>query len=116
VGLFVQPNPWTAGLLLENVWSFAGNGGEDVNQFSAEYFLTWNLPQGWFLESNATVTADWMAPEGNRWTVPVGGGFGRVFTVGKESVSPSLQGFFNSVRPDVGPDWSLSAQLQVLFP
>lgn len=116
LGLFVQPNPWTAGVLLENLWSFAGSGGQPVDEFSAEYFLTWNLPHGWFLESNATVTADWEADHGNRWTVPVGAGFGKVFTIGKQSVSPSVQAFYNAVRPSIGPKWSASISLQLLLP
>ena len=116
LGLFVEPAPWTIGVLLENVWSFAGGGGEQVNDFNAEYFLTWNLPRGWFLQSNATVTADWEADDANRWTVPVGGGFGKVFAVGKQSLSPAVQAFYNPVRPSSGPDWSASISLQLLFP
>lgn len=116
LGLFVQPIPWTLGVLLDNVWSFAGAGGAPVDLFSAEYFLTLNLPQGWFLESNATVTADWEAHPSDRWTVPVGGGFGNVFTIAKQSVSPSVQALYNPVRPDGGSDWSFLCSLQVLFP
>jgi hypothetical protein len=116
LGLFVQPTPWTAGVLLENVWSFAGGGGGPVDTFSAEYFLTWNLPQNWFLESNATVTANWETGPANRWLVPAGLGFGKVFTIGRQSLSPSVQAFYNAVRPNVGPQWSASVSLQLLFP
>lgn len=116
LALFVQPNPWTAGVLVENAWSFAGGGGEAVDEFEAQYFLTWNLAHGWFLESNTTITANWEADPANRWTVPVGGGFGKVFTVGKESLSASAQAFYNAVRPGAGPNWSAGGSLQLLFP
>ena len=36
LGLFVEPDPWTIGVLLENAWSFAGSGHEKINEFSAQ--------------------------------------------------------------------------------
>lgn len=64
-----------------------------------KYFLTYNLPKGWFLFSNSTISADWLA---DRSTVPVGGGLGKVFNIGKQSVSLSAQGFYNVVTPRTG--------------
>ena len=114
--VFVDRDPWTVGVLLENAWSFAGSGHEKVNQFSAQYFLNYNLPGGWFLESNATVTADWEADQSDRWTVPLGGGFGKVFTLGSHFLSVSTQAFYNEPRPSTGPQWSVVLGLQLLFP
>ncbi len=116
IALFVEPGNWILGVLLQNAWSFAGGGDSSVNAFGGEYFLTYNLPQGWFLESNATATADWEAPENARWTVPLGGGGGKVFTLGKQSLSASAQAFYNIVTPSSGSDWSLSVALQILLP
>jgi hypothetical protein len=116
LGLFVEPDLWTVGVLLENAWSFAGSGHEKINEFSAQYFLTYNLPRGWFLESNATVTADWEADQSERWTLPLGGGFGKVFTLGARSLSVSTQAFYNEPRPSTGPSWSVALSLQLLFP
>jgi hypothetical protein len=48
--------------------------------------------------------------------VPVGGGFGRVFKVGDQPIDASVQGFYNVVRPDNGPTWSLRVQVSLLFP
>ena len=56
-----------------------------------------NLPRGWFLESSATVTADWEADQSDRWTVPLGGGFGKVFTLGSHSLSVSTQAYWKWV-------------------
>ena len=116
LGLFVEPDPWTIGVLLENAWSFAGSGHKKINEFSAQYFLTYNLPRGWFLESSATVTADWEADQSDRWTVPLGGGFGKVFTLGSHSLSVSTQAFYNEPRASTGPNWSVVLGLQLLFP
>jgi hypothetical protein len=114
--VFVERDPSTVGVLLENAWSFAGSGHEKINAFSAQYFLNYNLWGGWFLESNATVTADWEADQSDRWTVPLGGGFGKVFTLGSHSLSLSTQAFYNEPRPSNGPKWSVVLGLQLLFP
>ena len=116
LALFVQPGPWTLGVLLENIWSFGGSGNNEVNQFSAQYWVTYNLPQGWFLQSNATITANWEADAKDRWTVPVSAGFGKVFNVGKQSVSASVLGYYNTVGPRSGSDWSVSCGISLLFP
>jgi hypothetical protein len=116
LALFVEPDPWVLGLVLDNLWSFAGSADEQLNTFGAQYFLTYNLPHGWYFESNATVTADWQADRDDRWTVPAGGGFGRTFTVGRWPLSLSAQAFYNVVRPTSGPDWSFSLALQLIFP
>ena len=71
--------------------------------------LSYNLPQGWSLYSNATITSNWTKEHSERWTVPVGGG------VGKLTISVSLQGFYNVVTPNGGPDWSMNFQLALLF-
>jgi len=44
------------------------------------------------------------------------GGFGRVFKVGDQPIDASVQGFYNVVRPDIGPTWSLRVQVSLLFP
>jgi hypothetical protein len=116
VALFVQPGPWTAGVLVENVWSSHEAGAQNVDAFSVLYNLTYNFPRGWFLESNTTLTADWTAPPGDRWTVPIGGGFGKVFTAGRWSLSASAEIFYNALRPPGGAEWSPSIAFQVLFP
>ncbi|BAU65503.1 hypothetical protein STA3757_28900 [Stanieria sp. NIES-3757] len=62
------------------------------------------------------ITANWKASSDNKWTVPIGGGFGRVFSIGKQPVNASLQGYWNAAKPDGGADWTLRTQFQLLFP
>jgi len=110
VALFVQPLPWTAGMLLENGW------GQGFNEFAAQYWLNYNLPRGWFLESNATVTADWEGRLADRWTVPLAAGAGKVFTVFGQSMSAGAQGLYNVKEPTFGPCWGFAVQVQYFFP
>ncbi|CAA0121276.1 Uncharacterised protein [Halioglobus japonicus] len=114
--LYYAKEDWGAGLVLQNVWSGGGDSRNEVNAFGAQYILNYNLPQGWYLYSNSTITADWTADSGDEWTVPVGGGFGKVFTVAGESLSASLQGIANVIRPDDSAKWAINFQFSILFP
>jgi hypothetical protein len=117
VALTMQ-GPWVIGALVQNIWSFAGPSDEnDVNQMLAQYFINYNLPNGWYLTSSPIITANWEADSDNTWTVPFGGGFGRLFKIGKLPVNTQLQAFYNVEKPDIlGPDWTLRLQVQFLLP
>ena len=117
VGLTMQ-GPWVAGALVQNIWSFAGDSDtSDVNQLLVQYFVNYNLPNGWYLTSSPIITANWEADSENRWTVPFGGGFGRLFRIGQLPVNTQLQAFYNVEKPEVlGPDWTLRFQIQFLLP
>jgi hypothetical protein len=116
IGL-TMPGKWVIGALAFNLWSFAGDDdAEDVNQFSFQYFVNYNLPKGWYLSSTPTITANWEADGGNTWTVPFGGGVGRVFKIGKQPVNAALRAYYNVEHPDDASNWNISAQLTFLFP
>jgi hypothetical protein len=113
----VQPKPWTLGFLVNNVWSFAGQEGRPgVNQGLLQYFINYNLPDGWYLTSAPIITVNWKAASGERWLVPFGGGAGKVFKIGKQPVNGSFGAYGNAVRPTDAPDWQLRVQLAFLFP
>lgn len=113
----VQPAPWTIGILARHLWSFAGdNDRNDVNQTLLQPFVNYNLDKGWYLVSAPVITANWEASSGDEWTVPVGGGVGRLFKAGKLPINAQLSSFYNVEHPDAGPDWSLRLQVQFLFP
>lgn len=111
-------DPWVIGILGQNLWSFAGDSNRpDVNQMLIQYFINYNLPDGWYLSSAPIITANWEAGGDNRWTVPFGGGFGRLFKIGKLPINTQVQAFYNVEKPDnIGPDWTLRVQLQTLLP
>ena len=107
---------WSAGAVVQNVWSLGGTGINEVNEFGLQYIFNYNLPQNWYLFSNATITADWTAASGDIWTVPVGGGAGKVFNIGKQPVSLTVQGFWNAYTPRGGATWVLNTEFSLLFP
>jgi hypothetical protein len=116
VGL-VMSGHWVVGALANNIWSYAGDDNRpDVNQFLFQYFINYNLPDGWYLTSAPIITANWEAGSGNKWTVPIGGGAGKLVRIGRLPVNFQLQAFYNLEKPDQAADWSLRFQFQFLFP
>jgi hypothetical protein len=112
----LMEGPWVVGALVNNQWSFAGWSDEEVNQGLMQPFLNYNFSRGWYLTSAPIMTADWTTSDG--WTVPVGGGGGKLWRVGRVGlpVNTQIQGFFNAIRPDLAPNWQLRFQVQLLFP
>ena len=79
-------------------------------------FVNYNLPHGWYLVSAPIITANWEEHNGNRWTIPIGMGAGKVFRLGKVPLNCSAQGYYNLDKPVTGGDWTLRLQVQVLLP
>ena len=80
------------------------------------YLGTYNLKNGWFLLTDLVITANWEADSGDRWTVPLGGGFGRVFKIGNQPINARLEAYYNVEHPDAGPDWAWGFTIQLLYP
>ena len=111
-----MPGNWVIGSLFSNVKSVGGGSGTDVNLFTWQYFINYNFDGGWYATTAPIMTANWEADSSNRWTVPIGGGFGRVMKFGKQPVNLSAQVYKNIETPDFGSDWQLRLQVQLLFP
>jgi hypothetical protein len=115
-GLF-EIGPVVAGLRANHLWSFAGKSDRpDVNLSSIEYFAYLNLGDGWWLGTDPVNTANWEAPQDERWTVPVGGGIGRVIMRGRQPVNLSLEAYTYAESNSMGPDWTVQLGIQLLFP
>jgi len=108
----------TTGFLILNLWSFAGDEDRaDVNAMTLQPFLNYNLPKGWYLTASPLITANWEAGEDNRWTVPIGGGIGRIFKIGHQAINANIAAYYNVVTPDdTGANWQLRAEWTFLFP
>ena len=115
--VLVQPGWGTYGGLVRQLWSFAGDDDRSqVNQFLLEPFLNYNFEGGWYFIMDPILTANWNASSSNRWTVPLGGGFGKLFTIGSQPINSRLEAYYNVEKPDGGPDWQMVFTFQFLFP
>ena len=112
-----QPGEWTLGLLVNNVWSFAGDADRRaVSKGLLQYFIVRQLGNGWYVNSAPSLTANWKAPEGQKYLVPFGLGAGKLAFLGKLPVNTQVSAFYNAVKPDIGPDWQFRVQIQLLLP
>jgi hypothetical protein len=115
--VLVQPGKWTLGFLVNNVWGVAGHSNlPDVNQFLLQYFINYNLPKGWYITWQPTITANWEMTNGGRWVVPLGGGIGRIMKLGPQPVNVGLQFYGNAVHPPEGSPWTLRVSIAFLYP
>ncbi len=110
-------SPWVYGALVNNVWSVSSSSSDPAyNNFLLQPFLNYNFPGGFYLTSAPVITADWKADSSQRWTVPLGGGIGKIFHFGRLPVNTQISAYSNVVKPDNGPDWQLRLQVQFMFP
>lgn len=117
--VLIQPGKWTFGALVSNLFSVTGSSNRaDVNLFSLQYFINYNLKKGYYLTSSPTNSANWDAPHGNVWLVQIGGGIGRIMRLGFQPVNLSVQAYGNVKRPDNFPSstWQLKFQIAFLYP
>jgi opacity protein-like surface antigen len=111
------PGHWVLGVLLNNQWSVGGNSLRPaVNTGLAQPFVNYNMEKGWYLTTSPIITANWLAAPGEKWTVPIGGGFGRVFKVGDQPVNAQISAYYNAIRPTGASDWQLRTTVALLFP
>jgi len=119
VAVLAEPEWGSFGVVVQNIWSVEGGSNRPpVNQLQLEPMFSYNLPRGWYLTSQPTVVVDWTQPTSQQWLVPIGGGVGRSFNIGKQAVDSNLTFYWNAVRPrnPVSPKWQLNLEFTFLFP
>ena len=121
VVLLTMPGNWVYGGLVSQIWDFAGSGNDgsddDISLMVAQPFVNYNFGQGWYVVSAPVITANWEAEKSSdEWTVPVGGGVGRVFSIGKQHVNARMAYYYNVEKPTFGAQWDLQFSFFLLFP
>lgn len=108
---------WVYGVLANQIWSFAGDEDRtNVSQMLVQPFVNYNLPKGWYLTSAPIITANWKADSDDTWTLPLGGGVGRIMKFGHQPVNIQLSGYWNAIHPDNASNFQIRFQIQLLFP
>ena len=94
----------------------AGFDDEGINLLNFQYQAVYLFPRDRFFITNWTVEADWEAPREDRWTVPIGGGFGKQFKLFGKQFQAYGQVGYNVVRPDDdSTTWRAIAALTWVF-
>lgn len=108
---------FSGGFVVQNYWSIGGKGFNQVNSFSFQYFMYYNLPKAWFLVSNATIINNWLSNKGDQLLFPVGGGAGKTFKMGNSGLFYCLaaQVFYNVEHPSIVGNWEAVFQFQLIL-
>lgn len=116
--MLAQGGPWVVGTLINNIWSFGGGPHNAINSFTFQPLINFNVAHspGTYISTQPLITADWLAPAGQRWTVPVGLALGQVFRVSGQAMNANLGAYYNAIRPDDAARWQIRFQLAFLFP
>lgn len=111
-----RTGPWNIGAFGGQTWSFAGDEERnDVSQLIMRGTIRRQLPNKWFFVSAPIITANWKA-SGQKWLVPVGGGFGKVLNIHSNPWAFTLQGYYNAIKPVGAPNWSVRLSVIVAIP
>jgi hypothetical protein len=113
----MEQGPWVTGFLIANSWSIGGKSSRpDVNAGVLQPWLYYNFSNGAYVFYEPVITVDWKAEPGEKWTVPVGIGVGKIFQIGRQFLNVQIAGFYNAERPRGSPEWTIRPQIQFLFP
>lgn len=115
LGAFYTTPPWFVGVLSQQLWSVGGSA-QQVIQNDTQYFILRTLPANWQIGMTPNIFIDWLAPEGERLTLPIGFGVWKaVRAVWPVRFGVELQ--YSLVKPDVvGQEWNLRVQLTPQIP
>jgi hypothetical protein len=108
-----QAHGWTYGMLVNHIWSVAGNGSrDDVSSTFMQPFLTYTTKTFTTLGINTETTYDW---EHHQGTVPLNWYVQQLLKVGTLPIAVQLGVRYYAEKPDGGPDWGLVSRRRSCF-
>src|SRR5262249_21007991 len=83
-----------------------------TNQMNLQPIATLFLSDGWSLGYSGNILANWNAPSGGVWTVPIGLGLAKVVKFGRLPVEVQLAGQYRPVnRRTDGQEWNVQVSI-----
>jgi hypothetical protein len=106
------------GLFPQQWFSIGGDPGRpDTSQLNLQPIVTWFFGDGWSLGYSGNILANWKAPAGDVWTVPVGTGIAKVVKLGRLPIKIELALQYMPVRPrNTGQEWNVQVQVTPVIP
>jgi hypothetical protein len=104
----------TYGLLVNHIWSFAGNGHRnDISSTFIQPFYAYGAGHGRTYTLNLESTYDWKA---GQWTIPVNIVASQVLKLGSQLASVGVGGRYYVEAPANGPEWGIRLFVTLMFP
>jgi len=114
-----QSGPWTYGALINHLWSFADTGDldrADVNQTFIQPFLAHTSNSAVTFNVNSEATANWNAPSGEEWMIPINFAITKVIKLGPFPFSVGGGVGYYVETPEGGPDWKIRLIATLILP
>ncbi len=115
--LLKMTGPWVLGVLANQLWTFSDEGDDpEVNQLLIQYFVNYNFGKGWAITTGPSITANWDAPDGEEWTVPVGIGISRTTVLAKRPMTVGIQYYRNVEHPSGAAADTIRFIVSLIYP
>ena len=109
--------PWVFGALLAQWWPMTDSGGAPkTDLFLLQPFVNYNFGKGYAITSAPGITANWDAPDGQQWTVPLGLGLSRTTVFNRRPIQIGFQYHYNVEHPDAAAGQTLRFVVSLLYP
>lgn len=119
---------WMIGGHLQHWWGFVDDGDSDenpviraahdrdLNHTNIQYFIIRHLPNAWQLRASPNITIDWQADSGNKLTLPIAIGVGKMFKIGPMPVMLMAEYQYSIISPDsVGTESTIILQANFII-
>lgn len=106
-------NPWTYGMLFQQVWSFAGDEDRgDISVLTAQPFVTRLMGNGWATGFSCESSYNW---ESESWTLPVALSVSKVVSISGLNFNVGVGGVYYAEKPDGAPDSEVRLNITYVF-
>ncbi len=117
VVLLKMEGPWVVGGLISQLWPMVDTGDDtETNLLTMQPFVNYNFGRGYALTWAPIISANWNAPDGEEWTVPVGVGISRTVVFNRRPISLNVQYYHNVERPQGSAGQLLRFTVTLLYP
>jgi hypothetical protein len=115
--LVKMAGPFVLGGLISQLWPLADAGGApETELLTVQPAVNFNFGHGWALAFSPVITANWDAPAGDQWTVPVGVGLTRTTVFNRRPMNIGLSYYYNLEHPAGAAGEQLRFAVTLLFP
>jgi len=107
--------PWTAGVLANHIWSFAGDDQRpDISNSFVQPFLAYTWPSAWTASVLTETSYNWKSEQ---WSIPINVALSKLVRFGKLPVSLQAGVGYWAESPDAGPEgFRFRLQANVVLP
>jgi len=114
---------WTGAIFPQHWWSVGGDSNRaNVNLTNVQYFIFyappgWDPDAAWRIGMSPNITINWAA-KGDKVTLPIGLGAGRMFEIGKLPVNVHGEVEYSVIHPDDKPGsrWDVRLYITAVIP